>query len=319
MKKILRYLLITLAIVVMGVACGATFIHFKGVPYYDTANVEYVHTSTPATIERGKKLSTMLCANCHLNSNTGKLSGKRMSDAPPEFGIAYSANITSSKEHGIGNYTDGELLYLLRTGIKKNGQYAPPYMAKLPHMSDSDINAIISYLRSDDSMVQADATPTKPCEPSFLTKFLCNTAFKPLPMPAAPIVMPDSSNKVAFGKYLAINLDCWTCHSGDFTKMDIMKPENSFHFFGGGNKPLNLEGQPVLTSNLTPHKETGIGLWSEEKFVKALRFGIVDGQPALRYPMVPYTQLTDYEAEAIYAYLRTLPEIENKINKSIYK
>jgi mono/diheme cytochrome c family protein len=297
------------------VACGATFIHFKGVPYYEKANLDYVHTSSPASIERGKKLSAMLCGNCHFDLNTGKLSGKRMSDAPPEFGVAYSANITNSKEHGIGNYTDGELLYLLRTGVKKNGQYAPPYMAKLPHMSDSDINAIISYLRSDDYMVQAAPTPTKPCEPSFLTKFLCNTSFKPLSMPSAPIVMPDSANKVAYGKYLAINLDCWTCHSGDFTKMDIMNPEKSFHYFGGGNQPLNLEGQPVLTSNLTPHKVSGIGLWSEEKFVKALRFGIVDGQPALRYPMVPYTQLSDYEASAIYAYLRTVPEIDNKIIK----
>ncbi len=316
MKKMLRYLVVTMAVVLVVVVSGASFIHFKGVPFYDKAKLVYRNSSTPANIERGKKLSMMLCSNCHLNVNTGRLSGKRMSDAPPEFGVVYSANITQSKENGIGNYSDAELLYLLRTGVKKNGQYAPPYMAKLPHMSDSDINAIISFLRSDDPMVQADETPTKPCEPSFLTKFLCNTAFKPLPLPTSPIVMPDSSDKVAFGKYLALNLDCWTCHSGDFTKLDIMNPENSYHFFGGGNQPLNLEGQPVVTSNLTPHKETGIGLWSEEKFVKALKYGIVDGHPALRYPMVPYTKLTDYEAAAIYAYLRTIPAIENKINKN---
>lgn len=315
MNKLLRYLLMNLAAVVVLVACGAAFIQIKGVPYYDTVKIDYVHKSTPANIERGKKLASMLCANCHMNANTGRLSGKRMSDAPPEFGITYSANITKDQQHGIAGYTDGELLYLLRTGVKKNGQYAPPYMAKLPHMSDDDINAIIAFLRSDDPMVQADATPTKPCEPSFLTKFLCNTAFKPLPMPEKPIVMPDSSDKVAFGKYMAINLDCWTCHSGDFTKMDVMVPENSYHFFGGGNKPLNLEGDPILTSNLTPDNETGIGLWSEEKFVKALKYGIVDGQSALRYPMVPYTQLTDYEAAAIYAYLRTVPPIKNKIER----
>lgn len=315
MRRILRYLMITLVVVLAVVISGASFIHFKGIPYYDKADLDYEHTSSPAIIERGKKLSAMLCSNCHFDGSTGRLSGKRMMDAPPEFGVAYSANITHSKEHGIGNYTDGELLYLLRTGIKKNGQYAPPYMAKLPHMSDSDINAVIAFLRSDDPLVQADPTPTKPCEPSFLTKFLCNTAFKPLPMPAQPIEIPDSSDQVAFGRYLAINLDCWTCHSGDFTKMDIMNPEKSFHYFGGGNKPLNLDGEVVVTSNLTPHKETGIGLWSEEKFVKALKFGLIDGQPALRYPMVPYTQLTDYEASSIYAYLRTIPAIENKITK----
>ncbi|MFN5325025.1 MAG: c-type cytochrome [Bacteroidota bacterium] len=315
MKKLLRYLVITLVLLVVVVAGAAAFIHFRGVPFYETVKVDFKHISTPENIARGQKLTAMLCANCHMNGTTGRMTGKHMTDAPPEFGMAYSANITADRQHGIGNYTDGELVYLLRTGVKKNGQYAPPYMAKLPHMSDEDINAIISFLRSDHPWVQAAATPSKPCEPSFLTKFLCNVAFKPLPMPEKPITIPDSTDKIAFGKYLAINLDCWTCHSGDFTKMDIMNPEKSFHFFGGGNKPLNLQGEVVMTSNLTPHKETGIGLWSEEKFIKALKYGLVDGQPALRYPMVPYTQLTDYEAEAIYAYLRTVPAIDNKVYK----
>ena len=73
--------------------------------------------------------------------------------------------------------TDSELIYLLRTGIKKDGKYAPPYMAKLPNMADEDIDAIISFLRSDDPMMKADATPDQPCEPSFLTKLLCRVAF----------------------------------------------------------------------------------------------------------------------------------------------
>lgn len=65
-------------------------------------------------------------------------------------GKIYSQNITQDSTYGIGNWTDAELLYLLRTGIKKDGQYIPPYMAKLTVTSDQDINAIISFLRSDD-------------------------------------------------------------------------------------------------------------------------------------------------------------------------
>lgn len=316
MKKFFKYLLVIVAVIIVLAIIGASYIYFKGIPSYETAKIEYKHTSSPESIKRGQKLTAMLCANCHMDMSIGRMNGKRMADAPPEFGVVYSANITNDKTHGIGNYTDAELLYLLRTGIKKNGKYAPPYMAKLPHMADEDLNAIISFLRSDHPWVKADPTPTKPCEPSFLTKFLCNTAFKPLSMPAKTISIPDSSDKIAFGKYLAINLDCWTCHSGDFTKMDIMNPEKSYLFFGGGNKPLNMEGKPVLTANLTPDQETGIGLWSEEKFIKALKYGLIDGQPALRYPMGPYTQLTDYEAGAIYAYLRTIPPLRNKITRN---
>lgn len=316
MKKLFRFLLITV-VVVAGVAAAATaIIYVRGVPSYVPAKSDFVHFSTPASIERGRKLTSLLCANCHLNATTGKLSGKRMLDAPPEFGVANSANITCDTEFGIGNYTDGELVVLLRTGVKRNGQYAPPYMAKLPHMSDEDLNAIISFLRSDDPWVQAVHTPAPPCEPSMLTKFLCNTAFKPLPMPEKPIASPDTTNKVELGRYLAHNLDCYACHSGDFTKMDILQPENSFRYFGGGNMPLNMEGKPVMTSNITPDKETGIGRWSEEKFIRALKYGIVEGRDALRYPMVPYVQLSDYEAGAIHAYLMSIPPIKNSIPRN---
>jgi mono/diheme cytochrome c family protein len=316
MKKLFRFLVITIGVTVGVAAAAAAFVYVRGVPTYESEKSNFVHISSPASIERGRKLSSMLCANCHLDDQTGKLSGKRMLDAPPEFGIANSANITRDEEFGIGNYTDGELVVLLRTGVKRNGQYAPPYMAKLPHLSDEDMNAIISFLRSDDPWVQAVHTPAPPCEPSLLTKFLCNTAFKPLPMPKQSIASPDTSNRVELGRYLAHNLDCYACHSGDFTKMDILRPENSFRYFGGGNLPLNFEGKPVMTSNITPDKETGIGLWSEDTFVRALKYGILDGQDALRYPMVPYVQLSDYEAGAIYAYLMTIPPIHNSIPRN---
>ncbi|MFM9007865.1 MAG: cytochrome c, partial [Bacteroidota bacterium] len=182
--------------------------------------------------------------------------------------------------------------------------------------SDQDMNAIISFLRSDDPLVQAQPSRTPPCEPSMLTKFLCTMVVSPLPMPENPIAPPDTNNKIELGRYLAHNLDCYSCHSGDFKKVDILHPENSFRYFGGGNSPLNQAGESVITSNITPDKETGIGLWSEEKFVRALKYGIVDGQNALRYPMVPYVQLSDYEAGAIYAYLMTIPPIQNSIPRN---
>ncbi len=51
-------------------------------------------------------------------------------------------------------------------------------------------------------------------------------------------------------------------------------------------------------------EQHGIGTWNEEQFVKALKFGMGPGnQPALRYPMIPYINLTEKEAKAVYAYL----------------
>jgi len=313
MKKFLRILGRGLLVILVIGFLVFLYLYFSPIPSYEKAELDYQVKSSPESVSRGKKLATVLCANCHMNRETGRLTGIRMKDAPAEFGEIFSPNITHDKDFGIGSWTDAEILYLLRTGIKKDGQYAPPYMAKLPLMADEDINAIISFLRSDDPMVAADPTPDKPVKPSFLTKFLSRVAWKPFPMPSKPIEMPDASNSEELGEYLAHNLDCFSCHSADFKTNNFLNPPESEGYFGGGNKPLNLEGQVVLTSNLTPDDETGIGNWSREKFIRALKFGLKEGEPALVYPMMPYTQLTDEEAGAIYDYLRTIPPISNAI------
>lgn len=319
MKTFLKYFGITLAVILISIIIFAVYVNSSDIPSYPVEKVSYTVHSTPESIERGKKLALMLCSGCHKNNESGKLTGIQMLDAPPEFGKIYSANLTQDKQYGIGDWTDAEIMYLLRTGIKRDGKYAPPYMAKLPKMADEDINAIISFLRSDDKMVAADPTPDKPTEPSFLTKLLCKLAWEPLPMPTEPIAMPDTNNTVELGMYLAHNLECFSCHSADFKTNNFMQPELSEGYFAGGNKPLNRQGQIMLTPNLTPDMETGIGKWTKASFVKAVKSGIVENGPALAYPMQPYTHLTDKEAGAIYDYLMTIPPINNKVERSIYE
>ena len=319
MKRILKIFLYVIGFVVVIAAGGLLYIHIKGIPTYETQVIEYKAKPTTEHIERGKKLATVLCANCHMNMETRKMTGRHMLDAPKEFGYAYAPNITNDEKHGIGGWTDGEILYLLRTGLKPNGEYAPPWMAKLPNMSDDDIESIIAFLRSDDPMVASDPTPDKPCEPSFLTKFLCQVAFKPFDYPLNPIPEPDTSDVVAWGRYLVVNLECFSCHSADFKTNDYLIPENSEGYLGGGNLPLDQKGNPMPTQNITPDKETGIGAMSEEAFVKLLKYGIKQDEPAMRYPMMPYSVLSDNEASAIYAYLQTVPEITNEVPRAPYE
>lgn len=317
MKTFFKILFGLIAFVLLLAGAGAAYINFTGIPKYKTKDLDYKVTVTPQKVERGKKLASMLCVFCHLNPTTGTLTGKQLPEAPKEFGRIFSQNITQDSAYGIGRWTDSELLYLLRTGIKRDGQYSPPYMAKLGHMADEDVEAIIAFLHSDDPLVAATATPDVPCEPSFLTKFLCRVAFKPLPYPEKKIEMPDTNNPIALGKYLTFNLDCYTCHSADFKTLNSLVPEHSGGYLGGGNKPLDMEGNEMLTPNITPDKETGIGNWTEDKFVRALKYGLIEGEPALRYPMTPFLQLTDKEAKAIFAYLQTVPPIKNKVPRSL--
>jgi mono/diheme cytochrome c family protein len=235
-----------------------------------------------------------------------------MADAG-EFGEVYAPNITQHPELGINDYTDGEILYLLRTGIKMDGQYAPPWMPKYPHMSDEDIRSIIAFLRSDHPLVQPSDNDPPSIKPSFFAKFLLTIgAFKPLPFPENRIDPPDTSDKIVFGRYLATaKFECFSCHSAAFKTVNVMQPELSEGYFGGGNRLYNKELKLILSSNLTMDKETGLGTWDEAGFMRTVKYGIrPDGTP-LRYPMVPYPGLSDEEVSAIWAYLQTIPEIHN--------
>jgi hypothetical protein len=90
-----------------------------------------------------------------------------------------------------------------------------------------------------------------------------------------------------------------------------MIPENSKGYFGGGNVLLDKENKEILSSNLTMDKETGLGNWTEEDFIRTLRFGLRPDNTPLSYPMVPAPMITDEEASAMWSYLQTIPEIHN--------
>src|SRR5262249_2619373 len=154
----------------------------------------------------------------------------------------------------------GELAVLLRTGLRRDGQYVPPWMVKLPYVSDEDLSSIIAFLRSDDPWVADDPTPSRDGQPTWLRKFLTPVPFKAFDWPTGPIAPPNTADKVAYGRYLADNLlGCFTCHSGDFKKMDDHHPEKSLDYYGGGNEMPDINGRIVSTPNITPDEETGIG------------------------------------------------------------
>ncbi len=317
MRKFFKALLFIILLLVVLAGTFALFVKFRSMPKYEAKKLDIHVESTPSRIEKGKKLASMLCRSCHYDEQTGKFTGRLLGEAP-QFGKIHSANITNDTLAGIGKRTDGELIYFIRTGIKPDGEYVPPYMPKLAHIADEDLYSIIAYLRSDDQYVQADNTRAPKTEQSFLTKFLVTIkAFEPFGYPEKAIPLPDTANQAEWGKYITLyQYECYACHSKDFSSNNYDIPEKSKGYFGGGNKMYQKDGSEIYTLNLTPDKETGIGDWSEEDFMKAVKTGIVpNGQPALRYPMIPYINLTDAELKAIYAYMKTVPPLKSKVER----
>lgn len=75
-----------------------------------------------------------------------------------------------------------------------------------------------------------------------------------------------------------------------------------------------------FTANLTPDPETGIGRWTEDVFVAAMRSGrhLGMGRPLLPpMPWPAYAKLTDEDLHALFAYLRTVPPIPNRVPEPI--
>lgn len=68
--------------------------------------------------------------------------------------------------------------------------------------------------------------------------------------------------------------------------------------------------------NLTPDQNTGLGIWTEQMFVSAIRTGRHMGVSRPILPPMPwqmYRNLTDDDLKAVYAYLRTVKPIHNRV------
>jgi hypothetical protein len=71
-----------------------------------------------------------------------------------------------------------------------------------------------------------------------------------------------------------------------------------------------------FTANLTPDPETGLGKWTADTFLTAIRSGRHEGQgrpilPPMPWPM--YRNATDEDLRAIFAYLQSIPPVYNRV------
>lgn len=318
MRKFFTIVAIVVGSVLFLLLIFAVFLEIRGIPSYDTASFTLNVDSTPARIARGQRLASLLCAECHADRSTFVFSGKKATDVPEIFGTVYTPNITRHPVKGIGAWKGAEIAYLLRTGIKRDGTFAPG-MPKFPHLSDEDLFSIIAFLHSDDPRVAAADVDDQPSEYSLFMKFLTLVVMKPSAYPSAPIPAPDTTNPKAWGRYLVSSTGCFSCHSADFVTVDEEHPERSEGFLGGGNKLIDVNGAEIFTPNLTPDKETGIGRWTEAQFVRAIKQGFRPDNTVIRWPMLLWRDLTDGEARAIFAYLQSVPPIRNAPPISGYK
>jgi mono/diheme cytochrome c family protein len=125
----------------------------------------------------------------------------------------------------------------------------------------------------------------------------------------AAIASAQANDKLERGKYLATIMDCTGCHTRGAL---IGKPDPAFAL-AGSDIGFEIPGLGYFyPPNLTPDAETGLGKWSEAEIVAAVRNGVrPDGRQLVPImPYMSYAALSDADAQALAAYLKSLKPVK---------
>ncbi len=244
-----------------------------------------------------------------MNEATRGGGGQRFDQSMGFPGVFYSANITP---FGIGSWTDGEIYRAITTGVRKSGKPIFPVMPyhSYGYADPEDVKSLIVYLRSlspKDNIVSASSA-------DFPMNILLNT----VPKKADPIKIPPKDDSLAYGHYLFTIASCYDCH----TPFEKGKFDENYAFAGGRIFPV--PGGKVTSANITTDKETGIGNWTREMFIKrftlyrdnANAHRVVNpGEMQTIMPWTMYWTMSDSDLSSIYTYIQTLKPVKHLVVK----
>ncbi len=318
MKKILKYLGLTLITVIVIIVC---YVKFALPNVGDAPDIKV--DASPEHIERGRYLANhvTVCVDCHSTRDWSRFSGpivegtegKGSEVFDQKFGFPgryTSKNITPA---GIGNWTDGELFRTITTGVNKEGKALFPVMPfhYYGQMDEEDIKCIIAYIRT------LKPIENKPEES--VSDFPMNLIINTIPHKSNPQKLPPATDVVNYGKYIATAAACIECHT-QFEKGKLVEGTE----YGGGREFPFPNGAVIRSSNITTDLETGIGAWTKEQFISLFRSRSDSATLTNKLnpddfnsimPWTMYGKMTTQDLEALFAYLRTIKPIKNEVVK----
>lgn len=260
-----------------------------------------------AFIQRGEYLARAGdCVACH-TATGGKPFAGGLAIASP-MGTIWSTNITASKTHGIGSYTEAQFADALRAGKRADGAQLYPAMpyTSFAKLTDPDVHALYTYFMKAVPAVDSAVPHTDLPFPFSIRAslipwnllFVDKDRFKP---------DPQKSVEWNRGAYLVEGLaHCSVCH----TPRNLLMAEQTSRGLAGG--AVGAWYAPNITSDTT----SGIGGWSEQDIVAYLKTGVVRGKAQAAGPMAEAVNhslqyLTDADLGAIATYLKTVPAVHD--------
>lgn len=318
-KKILLMILLVLVLFLGG---GYAYLALRQPAQQPASNIQV--SMAPDRIARGQYIFQQLadCDGCHSEHDysrvaapvvpSGRGRGNVMSAMVTGMpGTVVAPNITPDSATGIGSWTDGEKIRAIRDGVDNKGRALFPMMpySNYRNMSDLDVESVVAYMNS--------LPPVRNPLPETKLDFPVNLMIKGVPQPADAVQPPNRSDPLKYGEYLIKIASCDGCH----TPMEKGQPIPGKNYAGG--EVFNTIHGTVVSANITPDMETGLGKWSEEFFLKKIydfKEYAVSGPPPLPgpdaftiMPWLPLAQLPPEDLKAMYAYLRTLTPVHNPV------
>jgi len=258
-------------------------------------------------VARGRYLATAAdCVACHTAPGGRPMAGGLPIDSP--FGKIFSSNITPSRTHGIGNYSEAEFARAVREGVNARGAHLYPAMPYTAYagVADGDIQALYAYFMHGVAPVDTAPPATQLAFP-FSQRWLMfgwNLLFLDRQRFEASA---DKSPQWNRGKYLVNTVGhCGACHS----PRNVLMAEKQGLALSGG------QVGPWRAPNITSDPISGVGGWSVQELAQYLRTGAVAGKGQAAGGMAEAIQdslqhLSAEDLTAIAVYLKDSPPVRN--------
>ena len=306
LRKILKWTGLLILVVIIGVAATTALRQHLT---YEAPFPDIKASTDPVLIAKGRHIvmGPGHCLDCHSTAPNKDSLLKAGIDPvlsggmpfPLPFGTIYTRNLTPDPETGIGSLTDAELARELRHGVKPNGEVMLPFMSA-QNMTDEELTAIISYLRS----VKPVHNPVPDHDFNIMGRVVKAFLLKPEGPKEEPRKSMVADTTATYGRHLVMSVaNCNGCHTRrDGTGNYIGEPLAGETVFDDHGKPT------VITPNLTPDPTSGhIARWSQELFINRFRMGKLVKESHM--PWEAYGRMTDDELKAIYNYLKTVKPV----------
>lgn len=284
---------------------------------WDAPTPALAASKDPAVIARGRYLvnGPAHCVDCHAPAGAAAgpsgdvaLVGGNPFELP--LGVIRSRNLTSDRETGLGDVSDGAIARALRHGVDRDGHALAPFMP-FADLSDDDLVAIISYLRTQPAV----RNPVVHRELNPLGHIVAAFVLKPSGPTKPSVATAPTGPSHERGRYLAESVaNCAGCH----TARNMKTGEFTGPRFAGGMVFTSTVDPKVtmVTPNLTPDPETGrIASWNEEVFVARFRTG--RGAEGTHMPWPSFARMTDDDLRSLWRFLSTLPPVRNDTGSSV--